>query len=220
VAGRSSDRLLLFLYSTRNIVGSALGLIGLLLFFTGVIGALWFVIVPGLYLIGLLGVKTNPKVELKLSGELDAERIRGELEGLMRKIRDQVPPDILRRVFSIKESIVNMLPQLMQSQISDYNVFTIRKTALEYLPETLENYLNLPKAYANFHPVRDGKTASQLLVEQLQMLDGQMKEIAQDLYRNDTEKMMAHGRFLEEKFDSPDIFRKDREKVPSRPAGS
>jgi len=43
------QRILLFLYSTPNIVGSLLGILGLALFFFGVIGRFWLLIVVGLY---------------------------------------------------------------------------------------------------------------------------------------------------------------------------
>ena len=66
----------------------------------------------------------------------------------------------------------------------------------EYLPTALQNYLSLPPAFANLHPVRDGKTARQLLNEQLDILDPEMKEIVVDISANDTQKLLAHGRFL------------------------
>lgn len=65
---------------------------------------------------------------------------------------------------------------------------------------TSQGYMNLPKAYANLQPVKDGKTAKQLLVEQLTLLDIEMKEVVQEVYRNDTQKLIAHGRFLQDKF--------------------
>src|SRR6202171_2909208 len=47
-------RTTVYLYSTKNLAGSALALVGLVLFFSGVVGALWPVVVVGLYLIGVL----------------------------------------------------------------------------------------------------------------------------------------------------------------------
>ena len=45
----SRQRLLRYLYSNKNLVGSAGGLVGLGLFFTGVVGELWPLVVAGLY---------------------------------------------------------------------------------------------------------------------------------------------------------------------------
>jgi hypothetical protein len=201
-----SQQLLLFLYSTPNIVGSALGLAGLLLYFTGLISDYWFFIVAGLYAIGVLVTPANQPVDLHLRNQLSVEELRAELEQLVRAIRKKVPPEILAKVESIKTSIVSILPTIVDVNAADYNIHVIRQTALDYLPETLENYLKLPPAYANLHPVRNGKTARQLLVDQLELLDQQMKEVVQDIARNDTQKLLAHGRFLESKFRKGDLL--------------
>ena len=53
-----------YLYSRKNIVGSLLALGGLVLSFTGIIGAFWPVSVAGLYLIGALVTPGNKKIDL------------------------------------------------------------------------------------------------------------------------------------------------------------
>ncbi len=196
----SRRRLLLFIYSTPNIVGALLGLFGLALYFMGVIDNFWILIVIGLYIIGVLATPKSPVYDLQIQNQLSVDEIRSELEALTRKIRGKAPKEILAKVESIKGSILEVLPQLVDMSSSDQNIFVIRQTALDYLPQTLENYLNLPKAYANVHPIKDGKTARQLLVEQLDILDREMKEIVQDIYKSDEQRLVAHGRFLQDKF--------------------
>lgn len=203
-------RALLYLYSTGNIVGAALGLLGLLLFFAGLIGRFWFFIVIGLYLIGVLATPKRKAGSLRLRNELTADEIRDALEDLVRAIRRHVSADVLTRVESIKNSIISMLPYIVDLSSSDFNIYTIRRTALEYLPETLENYLKLPRAFVALHPVKDGKTAEQLLLEQLDLLDRQMIEIADDFYRQDTQALIAHGRFLESKFGQTEVWFSDK----------
>ena len=196
----SKQRFLLYLYGTPNIVGSLLGILGLALFFLGIIGPFWFLIVIGLYLIGVLATPHSPTYELSLKNQLTVDDIRAGLDGLVRKIQGKVPKEVMDLVRSIQGSIVEVLPQIVDLSSSDYNIFLIKQTALDYLPASLENYLNLPPAYANLHPVRDGKTPKELLVEQLGLLDGEMKEVVQAVYNNDTQKLMAQGQFLKEKF--------------------
>jgi Ca-activated chloride channel family protein len=72
--------------------------------------------------------------------------------------------------------------------------------ALEYLPDMLETYLALPPAFARLHPMKDGKTATQIFIEQLQLLDGEMKKLAVDILKDDTEALIIHGNFLRDKF--------------------
>lgn len=194
------ERFLLYLYSTPNIVGSLLGLLGLALFFLGVIDRFWMVIVVGLYGIGALAAPRSPTYELKLKNQFTVEDIRAELEDLVRKIRGKAPREALELVLSIKDSINAVLPQMVNLSGSDPNVFLIQQTALDYLPASLENYLNLPPAYASMRPLKGGKTAKELLIEQLTLLDGEMKEVVQAVYENDTQKLMAQGQFLKEKF--------------------
>lgn len=197
---RKPSSLLLFLYSNANIVGSLLGLLGLGLYFLGVIHQFWLPIIIGLYLIGVLATPKNPTVELQLRNQLSADDIRAGLEELVRKVQGKLPQEVLARVNSIKNSILEVLPQMMALGGGEYNIYLIQQTALDYLPSALESYLNLPKAYANLQPVKDGKTAKQLLVEQLDLLDGEMKQVVQEVYQNDTQKLIAHGRFLQDKF--------------------
>ncbi|MDJ0752033.1 MAG: hypothetical protein QNJ45_00830 [Ardenticatenaceae bacterium] len=201
-----SDRFWLYLYSNRNIAGSLLALGGLSLYFLNIIDSFWYLIVPGLYLVGALGFPTTKKERLQLQSQITAKEIRKELNNLTFKIRRKVSKPILQRVKSIKESIFVILPFISDINSSDPNVFVIRRTALEYLPKTLENYLKLPPAYAKFHPVRDGKTAEKILEEQLEILDREMKEMVIDISKNDVQAMLAHGRFLEEKFNESELL--------------
>ena len=198
--------LLLYLYSTPNIAGSILGLIGLLLYFAGIIQQFWLLIVIGLYLIGVLVTPKSKAVHLNLENQLNVDEIRQGLDSLLRKIQGKVPKEIYERVESIRSSILEILPRIDDLNSADYQVYTIRQTAVQYLPETLEHYLNLPKAYANLHPVKEGKTSKMLLAEQLNLMDEKLKEIVDDFYHNDTQRLLVNGRFLEEKFGKQEVW--------------
>lgn len=216
---KRQDRLLLYLYGTPNIVGSIMGILGLALYFTGVIGAYWLLIVAGLYLIGVLVTPRREQFHLEIQQEMSVDEIRRQLNELVYTIQKRTPSEILAKVQSIKESIFSILPVLATMRAGDRNVYIIRQTALDYLPKALQNYLNLPPAFASVHPVRDGKTARQLLNEQLDILDREMKEIVVVVAANDTQKLLAHGRFLEQKFQQEDFLanlqRKPAAAVPS-----
>lgn len=132
------QQFILYLYSAKNIVGSALGLLGLTLYFIGLIDAWWFLIVVGLYLIGMLVTPDNPTYDLRLRNQMSVEELRAELEGLVRTVRRKVPDDIYKKVVSIKESILSILPNIVDVNSGDYNIYVIRQTALEYLPDALQ----------------------------------------------------------------------------------
>jgi hypothetical protein len=158
-----------------------------------------------MYLIGVLLTPRPEHVELALQSQLSNEDLTRQLNDLVRDVRKRLPPEALEKVQSIQASILSVLP-LLPPNSGDHNSFVLRRTVLDYLPRTLENYLNLPTAFANMHPVRDGKTPRQLLVEQLNLLDGEMQELVAAAAANDLQKLLAHGRFLEQKFQKDDLF--------------
>lgn len=198
---RVDRRLLLFLYGMPNIVGCLLGLLGLGLFFAGVIHHYWLPMVVGLYVAGWLITPRPVQRELRLSHQLDREALRASLDHLIASIRQRVPADILVRTERIAATILEVLPQLGEVDVGgSHDTHVIRQTVLDYLPTALQNYLALPMAFARWHPLKDGKTAHQLLLEQLDLLEGKMSEIATDLHQRNSRQLLIHGRFLEDKF--------------------
>jgi hypothetical protein len=77
---------------------------------------------------------------------------------------------------------------------------------LRYLPETLANYVALPPVFRTTHALKDGKTARELLSEQLGLLDGKMKEIVANVAGADAQALLVNGKFLEMKFQQPDFL--------------
>jgi hypothetical protein len=193
--------MLRFLYGNRNIAGSVLGLVGLGLFFAGITEHYWLVIVAGLYSVGFVGAPGSKKVDLSIGKELSVEAVSARLKELVIVVRRKAEPDVLPPVTSIADSISTILPRLVPGEGPiDQTTLTVRQTALDYLPTTLSTYLGLPPAYRRLHVVRDGKTAHDLLLDQLHLLDGKMKEIVANMHTNDAQALLANGRFLEEKF--------------------
>ena len=201
---RRPGRLALYLYSNRNIVGSLLGLVGLILFFTGVIGWAWPFVVGALYLIGVLVVPSRRPFDL-LGGLVDTHDVRRALAGIVKRVRGNVPKDIQSSVEAIAATIEGILPRVGQLAPGSQELFVLQRTVEDYLPTALEAYLNLPRVYATVHQIQNGKTAKQVLAEQLALLQEQMNEVADAVAANDTDKLLAHGRFLEDKFGHKDL---------------
>ena len=192
---------MLFLYGNKNIVGSLAALGALGLFFAGVVHSLWLEIVLGAYGIGYLATPTSKALESDLSAQMSSAEIKAALDSLAHDINGRVPKEVEALVTSISQSIIAILPTLTKDgNAADQNTYTIRQTALEYLPETLNNYLKLPPAFRSLYPVQDGKSATALLVEQLTLLDAKMKEIVNNYLSNDSQALVANGRFLADKF--------------------
>ena len=73
-------------------------------------------------------------------------------------------------------------------------------TATDYLPEAIGGYLRLPRQWADSRPVENGKTSLMLLIDQLDLLGATMDKIFDAVVRVDAAALIAHGRFLQEKF--------------------
>lgn len=198
-------RVALYLYSTRNIVACALALIGPLLLFAGVIRDFWIPITAALYLAGFMFTPSPKVIDTELTQTLSLEAIRARLTALIDEARPALPADSVRRLESIRGSIDEVLPQLVQNSASD-DLFTVRETTLRYLPETLGNYLALPPLFRTSYKIRDGKTAEKLLGEQLSVLDDELRQVVTNVARGDVEALLANGRFLESKFRQPDFL--------------
>lgn len=159
----------------------------------------------------LEGVYSHEKVRLpddlrRLNERINVQEPRSDdigrtLDALVERIEGKVSGDILERVLSIRATIVSVLPQLsdMSGGVTQEG-YNVRQTAQEYLPDALEKYLSLPEGFAETQRLSNGKTAKETLLEQLELLDETMKKIVGDVYQEDAQALLVHGRFLEEKF--------------------
>ena len=191
-----------FIYSRRNIVGSALGLVGLALLALGVTGGvIGLGVVAGLYAIGYLVTPPERGLSLTLFNTEDTRDIRSGLDRLLTSIRYRVADDVFQKCGSIAHSIVMTLPANGTGvDPVDPNINLIRQTALNYLPQALDAYLAIPRMYAERKVLDNGKTAHDVLMDQLNVMDAKMRDVAEAVAKNDTDRLMANVRFLQERF--------------------
>jgi hypothetical protein len=197
--------LLRYLGSPKNIAGCALALVGLALHFAGVLGVVWVAVVPALYLIGALVAPSRRPVAVAVAVDtFDAEKIRRSLDGTIDMARGRLPADVMARLAEIRGRVLELLPHAADLPGGAQDLFVLQRTARDYLPTTLSMYLALPPDYATTRVVRDGKTSLEVLRDQLELLDSQMAEIADAVHKRDSDRLVAQGRFLEERFGHPD----------------
>jgi hypothetical protein len=191
-----------FLYSRRNIVGSLLAIGGLALHFVGLIGGFaWLPITAGLYLIGVLLVPSEQGLALELGAAQDASEIRDGLERLLRALKGKVADDLYAKVVRIQGSILGTLEtEGTAGDRADPNVYLIRQTALAYLPDALSTYMRMPRVMAERRAIAGGRTPHDVLLDQLDLMDRRLEDVADDIARHDSDKLLANGRFLAEKF--------------------
>ncbi|MCA9839628.1 MAG: PrgI family protein [Trueperaceae bacterium] len=164
-----------------------------------------FGIAIALFLLGFFLAKSK-KVEQVLP-PITASDVQAKLDALLDRIREPASKAIYARVESIRNSILQTLPSIDNlADNTNKDVYLVRKVALEYLPSTLDNYLKIPYNVRRGQVLKDGKTAHDLMLEQLTLLDHEMKGIFESITKQETDQLRVHGRYLEQLFEKSDIF--------------
>jgi hypothetical protein len=115
----------------------------------------------------------------------------------------QLPPAAQRQVDEIVRKVDDLLRMADRFPAGSRNLYVLQRTKTDYLPATVDAYLALTPDYAARAVTPDGRTPTQLLQDQLQILDTKVDEISEDLQRDNVERLLANGRFLEEHFGHP-----------------
>lgn len=199
-------RILLYLYSTRNIVACATALIGPALLFMDVIQEGWLLITAALYAVGYFVTPAPQVVDTVLTQTLSLDALIERFDHIVKQAHPQLHPAMVTRLQSIRRSIMEVLPRLSDARGFDDNLYTVRETIARYLPETLANYVALPPMFRLTHVLKDGKTARDLLMDQLAVLDEKMQEVVANVARGDANALLANGQFLEDKFRERDFI--------------
>jgi hypothetical protein len=116
----------------------------------------------------------------------------------------ELPIDVQVKVEQIRRKVDVLLSYADRFPPFSQDLYLVRQTASDYLPRTISAYLALQKQtpVADKPLIGNGKTAYQELKAQLDLLDSKLDDIALDLQRQDTDRLLANRRFLEERFGS------------------
>lgn len=204
-------RIWLFLYGYPHMAGSALGLLGLGLYFGGIIGPGWPFIVAGCYGLGwLVAWQVIPaETHLEITREAHAEALLTELDALIARVKKRLPGEAATVLANLRATLADLLPRLSQSSVFSQEAHGVEQTVREYLPATLESYLRLPPMYARVHVMRNGKTALDQLRDQLGLLDERMQAMLDNALADDARALSENGVFLRSRFKPYDFFSVD-----------
>jgi len=215
---RPRQRALRYAYSNKNIVGCLGALAGLALYLAGVVGPLWPFVVAGLYLVGALA--TPPPRVADLRSGLNPADLDRAMDEQLKRIAGRVPQDVFTRVLQIHSGIRDVLARREELPPGSRDAYIVEQTVLDYLPTALEGYLRLPRAYANRVVVDNGRTAQAILLDELGTLEREMRAIVAELARGDTDRLLAHERFLADRFGSRSELRLPDPADGPRPDGN
>jgi hypothetical protein len=128
-----------------------------------------------------------------------------DLIDALRRINAQVsdpavPGMVASRVRRICNIVGQTVPRLDNLGPGSAQAHSVMATATNYLPEALGGYLRLPEGWRDRRPVDGQRTSLMVLCDQLDLLAATMDDVFDAVNRLDAAALVAHGRFLEEKF--------------------
>lgn len=113
-----------------------------------------------------------------------------------------VPGPVASRVRRVDQVVRDTIPRLPSLGAGSPQAYSVMATATDYLPEAVGGYLRLPRQFADHRPVDRGKSSLMVLIDQLDLLAATMDQVFEAVCRADADALVAHGRFLAEKFGS------------------
>lgn len=127
--------------------------------------------------------------------------IVGALDRTMTMAREaRLSPVVISRVGRVSRLVRETMPRMRNQGMGSSDFYAVMATATDYLPEALSAYLRLPRDWADSRPIVNGKTSLMLLIDQLDLLGATMDNIFDAVNRQDAKALIAHGRFLTERF--------------------
>jgi hypothetical protein len=114
--------------------------------------------------------------------------------------RGGAPDEVRGRVASIKDVVLDIMTRQARLEGASPQLFAVLRTATDYLPTALDAYMKLPSSYAMTRRQADGRTALEILLGQLDLLQKEMVDVADAVTKNDLDRLLAHERFLTQRF--------------------
>ncbi|HEX7303404.1 hypothetical protein [Lentzea sp.] len=189
----TSDPVLRYLASWKNLAGCTAGLAGLLLHFAGLAGSYWVVVVVGLYGVGALAAPPE-RIVLVTDPEQEAGELRRELDALVLRVRDlRVPDEVPPKLAEIAEVLRGVLDRPRELRADPDALHAVTRLVGTDLPLSVQSYLNLPWWYA---AARGSGTE---LVRQLDLLHADAVRTAERFHSADAQRQADHTRYLEDR---------------------
>ena len=127
------------------------------------------------------------------------------LDRLVANVRGLVPETDMATLLRIRDSAALALPTTDGPlDLTDHETWLLRQICIDYLPGALEHYIALPSDLAS-EPVLDGRSARQVLDEQLALIESRLDEMATRSYRREAGGLLNHARFVADSL-RPDPF--------------
>ncbi|HEY8677933.1 MAG TPA: hypothetical protein VIN39_04795 [Candidatus Dormibacteraeota bacterium] len=191
-----------YLGGRKHLAGSALAVLGAGLVVIDPVGPQGILLVLAFYLAGAIAAPGGRSVSRY---GFEPKRVQQALSNEIAAVSGRVDPEIMTRVLRIELAIrTEILPKLDCLPLGSPELYLVERTACDYLPTAVDAYLRLPTGYVSSQPGSHGRTALEVLLEELELLEAEMRSVAETVHRRDMDRLLAHKRFLAERFKRED----------------
>jgi hypothetical protein len=198
-----------WLGSSKNILGSVLAGGALVAqVFVG-LGMWWPGVVVASYVIGaLLAPRDRVHLGLDFTGTMTTEDMQQALAELRRQLKPnlgRLPQDASDLVATILDHLTEIVSRWDALSTAADQAHTVQSMIGDYLPTSIQGYVNLPRTFAVSSRVEGKNTAHDELVQQLTILSTESEKIRTAVYSKDLDALRDQGRFLRDKFGKSDL---------------
>lgn len=186
--------------SSAAVVGAHFGLIAAE---TTGMGVVWPVAAAGAFAAGAyLGGRGRADLHGD-DGEVSVDQLSRDLELLRARVRKyggRLPGDVQRRSRDLLRTLDMILQRGEHLTDQPEALHVVGRTIRDYLPTSLETYMNLPRSFATQRALDGRRTAYDELTSQLNLLQVELSRVEDALYRGQAQSLTDQSRFLEAKF--------------------
>ncbi|WP_435840435.1 hypothetical protein [Streptomyces bobili] len=189
------------LESRKNIAGSACGLAGLVLTFTGVAGPYWPVVVVGLYGAGaLIAPPERPALPDFPDPSAQLDEVRADFDRLNAYLADvELPPAAGGRLTELTELLTALLDPGWVTEILVQDpeaVHTLSRAVRQDVPEAVDTFVRT-RWWTRLAPGQE--PPERHLERQLTLLHEEAERLAAGLRETEARRQESHTRYLEDR---------------------
>ncbi|MFD3911525.1 hypothetical protein [Streptomyces sp. NPDC058603] len=197
----ATSRFLRYVESRKNLTGSAAGLAGLALTFTGLAGAYWPVVVAGLYGAGaLLAPPERPDAPPFTDPSEQLDELRGDFGQLMAYLGEvDLPPAAAGRLTELTETLAALLEPGWVTDalaVDPEAVHTLSRAVRQDIPESVDTFVRT-RWWTRLQPGTE--PPERHLERQLTVLHDEAHALATALREAESRRQETHTRYLEDR---------------------
>lgn len=197
----ATSKFMAYLESRKNLTGSALGIAGLGLTFTGLAGAYWPVVVAGLYGAGaLLAPPERPSLPDFPDPSAQLDELRADFGKLRDYLADiELPPAASGRLTELTELLTALLDPGWVTEVlaqEPEGVHALSRVVRQDVPEAVDAYVRT-RWWTRLTPGTD--PPERHLERQLALLQGEMEDLTASLREVEARRQESHTRYLEDR---------------------